>query len=215
MPVLATSVGPGQGAVTKMKQVRILTLALLLAICCAPAASAQYTMPTASRALQLSAFGGVSGVFTGLQGGKNFSITAGGDLGLPPWRGLRPTIEIRGIYPTDHGLVDSQKSILFGGKVDFLLNHRIHPYGDFLFGRGQINYGQFGYVYGDYIYSLTTTYVDSPGAGFDYRLTERLAVKVDGQFQRWAAAPTPSGVIYSKVGTAGLVYYFNFDRRNR
>jgi hypothetical protein len=200
-----------------MKQVKIvLTLALLLAnLSWARIAKAQDSHPTATRELQLSAFGAASGVYTGLSGGKNFAITAGGDLGLRPWRGVRPTIEVRGTYPTDHGLVDSQKDILAGLKVEFLLSHRLRPYGDFLFGRGQIDYGNYGYVYQNNVYSLTTTYIDSPGAGFDYQFSEHLAIKVDGQFQRWAAAPTPSGIIYSKVGSAGLVYYFTFDRRNR
>jgi hypothetical protein len=200
-----------------MKQVKIvLTLALLLAnLSWARIAKAQDSHPTATRELQLSAFGAASGVYTGLSGGKNFAITAGGDLGLRPWRGVRPTIEVRGTYPTDHGLVDSQKDILAGLKVEFLLSHRLRPYGDFLFGRGQIDYGNYGYVYQNNVYSLTTTYIDSPGAGFDYQFSEHLAIKVDGQFQRWAAAPAPSGIIYSKVGSAGLVYYFTFDRRNR
>jgi hypothetical protein len=200
-----------KGPETKMKQVKIvLTLALLLAIPCGERTAAAQN-PTASRTLQLSAFGAVSGVFTGLDGGKNFAVTAGGDLGLPPWRGIRPTIEVRGRYPTDHGLIVSQKNILGGLKVDFLLRHRLRPYGDILFGRGQMNYG-YGYAYGNYIYSLTTTYVNAAGGGFDYQFASRFAIKVDGQVERWGSAPTDSGTIYSKIGTAGIVYYFNFDR---
>ena len=198
-----------------MKQVKILTLALPLAIMSwAHAASAQYTMPTASRTLQLSAFGAATGVLTGLGGGKNFGITAGGDLGLPPWHGVRPTIEVRGEFPTDHGLVDSQKSVLAGLKVDFLLNHRFRPYGNFLFGRGQMDYGNFGYVYGNNIYALTTTYIDSPGGGIDYQMTEHYAIRLDAQYQRWADAPTPSGHIWSTSASAGLTYYFTFDRHS-
>ena len=199
-----------------MKQYRIvLTLALLVAtISWVSAAEAQDTHPTASRELQLSAFGAVSGVFTGLEGGKNFSITAGGDLGLPPWHGVRPTVELRGTYPTDHGLVDSEKSILGGLKAEFLLGHRLRPYGDFLVGRGQINYG-LGYIYGNNVYELTTTYVYSPGVGADFNFNDRLAIKVDGQIQRWGSTPTPSGHIYSTVGTVGLVYRFNFEGHGR
>jgi hypothetical protein len=194
----------------------VLTLALLSAtLSWAYAAVAQEAHPTATRQLQLSAFGAVSGVFTGLEGGKNFAVTAGGDLGLPPWRGIRPTIEIRGRYPTDHGLVDSQKNILGGLRVDFLLNHRLRPYGDFLFGRGQMNYGLNGYIFGNNVYSLTTTYIDAGGIGFDSSLNDRLAIKVDAQVERWGAAPTSTGRIYTAVGTAGLVYYFNFDRRHK
>jgi hypothetical protein len=204
-----------------MKPGIILTLALLAAsLCGVGAASAQSDHPTATRTLQLSAFGAASGVYTGLAGGKNFSITAGGDLGLPPWHGVRPTLEIRGTYPLDRGTIDAQKSILAGLGVEFLLNHRFRPYGDFLFGRGQMNYqtsqGADGYKFNGYYYSLTTTYIDSPGAGFNYQFSNHLAIKIDGQFQRWASlAPTPSGTLYSKVGTAGLVYYFTFEGRHR
>ena len=199
-----------------MKQYRIvLTLASLLAsISWTSVASAQEALPTAVRPMQLSAFGGVSGVFTGLSGGKNFSITAGADLALPNYRVVRPVIEVRGTYPTDHGLVDSQKSILGGLRVDFLLGRHIHPYGDFLFGRGQIDYNG-GYLFGNQVYLRTTTNVLSPGAGFDYDLTDHWGIKVDGQFQHWGQAPTPSRSIYSKVGTVGVVYRFGFDRRHK
>jgi hypothetical protein len=190
-------------------------LALLLAtVSWAGAAVAQDAHATAVRPLQLSAFAAATGNFTGLAGGKNFSITAGGDLGLPPWHGVRPTIEIRGTYPLDHGLVDSQKSVLGGLRVDFLLNHRLRPYADYLYGRGQINYG-LGYIYNGYVYALTTTYVNSPGIGFNYILSDHLEFKLDAQAQRWASTPTSAGVIYSSLGSAGLVYNFNFEPRHR
>jgi hypothetical protein len=193
------------------QQRRILTLALLLAVA-GWAGVAQGQNPTAIQRLQLSAFGGVSGVFTGLSGGKNFSVTAGADLALPPYRRIRPTLEVRGTYPTDRGLVDNQQSILGGLRVDYPLGHRWHPYGDFLFGRGEIDYTPYGYLFQNFVYDLTTTFVYSPGAGFDYDVSQHLAIKVDGQFQRWGSAPTPSGAIYSKVGTAGIVYRFDFNR---
>ena len=201
-----------------MKPGIILTLALLLALSFPVIASAQSDHATATRTLQLSAFGGVSGVYTGLAGGRNFSITAGGSLGLPPWHGIRPSLELRGTYPADRGSVVAEKSILAGLGVEFLVSHRFRPYADFLFGRGEMNYktsqGVDGYIFGNRIYALTTTYIDSPGVGFNYQFSNHLALKVDGQFQRWASAPTPSGIVYSKVGTLGLVYYFTFDRRH-
>lgn len=191
---------------------RKLFLSLLLAaILPANAAHAQ-AGPTATRGLQLSAFGGVSGVYTGLSGGKNFGIVAGADLGLTPWHGVRPQIELRGLYPADHGLVDSQKSVLLGLRTDFLLNRRLRPYGDFLFGRGQMNYDG-GYLFGNAIYIQTTTNVYSPGGGFDYDLSDHLSVKIDGQYQRWGNTPTQSGHIWAKVGTVGIVYRFSFGPR--
>jgi hypothetical protein len=197
-----------------MKHSRIvLTLAMLLAaICSAGLASAQVALPTATRTLQLSAFGGFSGVDTGLSGGKNLSITAGADLGLPPWHGLRPEIEGRGYYPIDKGQVDSQKSIFGGLRVDFLLNHRWQPYGDFLFGRGEMDY-QSGYLFDNEVFDLTTTNVYGPGGGIDYDLNRQFSIKVDAQVQHWGYAPTPSGTVYSTVGSVALVYRFGVSRR--
>jgi hypothetical protein len=203
-----------KGPLPKMKQQNLaLTLALLLAAFVpALVANAQPANATAVQRLQLSAFGGVSGVYTGFQSGKNLSLAAGIDLGLAPHFGVRPVVEVRGVYPVDKGQVDSQKDILGGLKVDFLLHHRVHPYADFLFGRGQMNYGASGFYFGNYIYDITTTYVYSPGAGIDCQFSDHLALKIDAQLQRWAGpTPTASGVVYPKVGTLGLVYIFDFN----
>lgn len=174
---------------------------------------AQSPHPTASQTLQLSAFGGVSGVYTGLSGGKNLDITAGLDLALPPVKHVRPALEFRGSFPIDKGTIDSQRSVLGGVRVNFLLGRRLQPYGDFLLGRGQMNYGN-GYFYRNSEYLLTTSWVFSPGLGFDYSLTDHFLVKLDGQYQRWGAAPVDGGTIYAKQGTAGLVYIFDFNRHH-
>jgi hypothetical protein len=206
-----------------MKQQRLLgTLALLLATM-GWGLGAEGQHPTAVQPMQLSAFGGVSGVYTGLGGGKNFSVMAGADLALPPFHWVRPTIEVRGTYPTDRGLVDNQRSALAGLRVDFLLGHRWHPYGDVLFGRGEMKYTPYGYPYTypdgtQHLYVQTTTNVYSAGGGFDYDLGDRWGIKVDAQLQRWGETneqpplvPTPSELIYSKVGTVGIVYRFGFN----
>ena len=201
-----------------MKQDKaVLTLALLLApFFLSGIAAAQSAKPTADQDIQLSAFAAASGDYTGLAGGRNLSVTAGADLALAPWHGTRPTLELRGTYPIDKGAIVAQKDVLGGLRLDFLLGRRLHPYGDFLFGRGQMNYGSGGYIYPlnpplgvqPFTYLVSTTYVYSPGAGFDYDLTNRLAIKVDGQYQQWGSVPTASGKLHSTVGTMGLVYRF-------
>jgi hypothetical protein len=194
-----------------MKQSRlVLALAMLLAAIPGVRVAAAQSHPTATQPLQLSAFGGFSGVFTDFSGGKNFSLTAGGDLGFPTWHRLRPILEVRGTYPLDHGLVDAQKDILGGLRVDYLLGRRFHPYGDFLFGRGEMDY-RLGYIFGDMIYETTVTNVYSPGAGFDYDLTDHFGVKVDGQLQHWGGTPNSAGHVYTAIGTAAVVYRFDFN----
>lgn len=185
--------------------------AIVVAAALAPRA-ALGQQPTATQPAQLSAFAGMTGDYTGLDGGKNLGFTAGVDLALPPVRRwIRPTVEVRGTYPVNGGHIDSQREILFGPRVDVWLGHRLHPYGDFLFGRGQMNYNK-GFFFENQDYLLTTTWVESYGGGVDYDLTSSLAVKVDAQYQHWGAAPVPGGSIYAKAGTLGIVYVFNFNR---
>ncbi len=201
-----------------MNQVkRVPTLALLLAtISWSHVATAQQAEPTATNAYQLSAFGALAGVYTGISGGRNLSLAAGVDLALAPYRGLRPTLEVRGVYPIEKGTIVSEKDGLGGLRLDFPLGHRVHPYGDFLFGRGKMNYQSSGYRYPlnptpgtqSFTYIVSTSYVYSPGAGLDYDLSDRLAVKLDGQVQHWSSVPTASGTVYSTVGSIGLVYRF-------
>lgn len=189
---------------------------LLLAAALPAKAVLAQAAPTATRGLDLSAFGGVAGVYTGLADGRNASFVAGADLGFVPIHGLRPKLEVRGLYPVNAGQVVAEKSILFGPRVDFLLGHRFHPYGDFLFGRGQMNYqGPYGYPIGNSGYNVleSTTNVYSPGFGLDYDLTPHFSVKIDGQAQHWGEVPTPSGSVWSKVGTIGVVYHFTFGPR--
>jgi hypothetical protein len=192
-----------------MKQEKtVLTLALLLAtISCSCNATAQHSKPTATQDIRLSAFSGVSGVYTGLSGSRNLSLTVGVDLAMPPWRGMLPTLEFRGTKNVV-GTIAGQKDILGGLKLDILPGNRLHPYGDFLFGRGEMDYGSGGYLFNNFSYLVTTSYVYSPGAGFDFDISDHLAIKVDGQVQRWSYAPTTSGKLYSTIGTIGLVYRF-------
>ena len=204
-----------------MKQDKaVLTLALLLAtISWSWVATAQSAKPTATQVIQLSAFGAASGDYTGLSGGKNLSMTAGFDLALPPLQRLRPVFEMRGTYPIDKGTIVSQKDVLGGLRLDFLLGHRIHPYGDFLFGRGEMNYAPPGYKYPlnpgpgiqQFYFQVSATYIYSPGAGFDYDLSNHFVIKIDGQVQQWGTGgtvPTASGKLDSTLGSIGLVYRF-------
>jgi hypothetical protein len=176
------------------------------------AASAQ-AVPTASQALQLSAFGGLTGVFTGLENGHNLSLTAGVDLAFLSLHGFHPAAEIRGIYPMDTGTISSQKSLLGGIRVDRQYGF-VRPYVDFLAGRGEIDYQSGGFTIGNLTYLSTSTPVYSPGAGVDLDLTHHWSFKGDYQFQSWSTPVVPSGTIHPSVVTFGVVYHIDFNRHH-
>ena len=72
---------------------------------------------------------------------------------------------------------------------------------------------QSGYLFDNEVFDLTTTNVYGPGGGIDYDLNRQFSIKVDAQVQHWGYAPTPSGTVYSTVGSVALVYRFGVSRR--
>jgi hypothetical protein len=166
-------------------------------------------IPAATRPFTFSAFGAATGAWTGLSGGKNLGITAGGDMSLRPYHRFYPSVEVRGTYPVDDGNVDSQENILFGLKVERYYR-AFHPYVDFLYGRGKIDYLNGGYPNpaGSLLYLNSISNVFSGGGGLDFTLTDHFALKIDAQFQHYGTPVTPSGALYSKPISIGVVYRF-------
>jgi hypothetical protein len=190
------------------------TLALFVMVCGVAQLAHAQAVPTGTQQLQLSAFGGATGTYTNFHGGKNLGITAGADLTVLTFRLFRPSLEVRGTYPIDDGHISSQRNFLLGPKVEYPIG-RFHPYADFFVGRGQINYLNGGFVFGDTLYISTNTLVYSPGVGLDYSLTHSLAVKVDAQFQHWNTPAIAAGSINPTALTLGGVYTFDFNPRHR
>jgi hypothetical protein len=180
----------------------------------AGAAKAQ-TTPTASKRLEISTFGGITGTYTGLSGGRNLGITAGVDIGIRSYFGFRPYFEGRGTYPIDDGQIDSQKDALGGVRIERLIRPNVSVYGDFLLGRGEIDYQNGGYPSpsGNFLFLKSTSNVYSPGAGAEYRLTKNFSALADVQFQRWATPATPSGSIWATPITVGVRYRIDFNRK--
>jgi hypothetical protein len=171
--------------------------------------------PTATRLLEISTFGGITGTYTGLSGGRNFGLTAGVDVGIRSYFGIRPYLEGRGTYPIDGGHIDAQKDALGGVRVERMIRPSLRVYGDFLLGRGEIDYQNGGYpsLSGDNLYVRSTSNVYSPGVGAEYHLTKDLSGLVDAQFQHWATPATPSGGLWAKPITLGVRYRFDFNRK--
>jgi opacity protein-like surface antigen len=189
-------------------------LALFTAVSALTHTAFSQAAPAGTQKLQLSAFVAATGTFTGFEGGKNLGITAGADLTFLGFRLFRPAFEARGTYPINKGHISSQKNFLVGPKVEYPLG-KLHPYADFLIGRGQIDYHSPGFIFGNTLYISTNTTVYSPGAGVDYNLTHNLALKADAQFQYWNTPVVASGTIHPVALTFGVVYNFDFNSRHR
>ena len=177
-------------------------------------AHAQSSQPTADKLFEISTFGGINGTYTGLSGGKNLGITAGVDVGTRSYHGFRPFLEGRGTYPIDGGHIDAQRSALGGIRVERHVLPGLRVYGDFLLGRGQIDYENGGYPSPDgrFLILKSTGNVFSPGVGAEYRLMDHLSGVVDVQFQHWDSPATASGHLWATPILLGARYRFNFNR---
>jgi hypothetical protein len=189
-------------------------LTLLATICSLAPVALSQAIPAGTQHLQLSAFAAGTGTFTDLLGGKNLAITAGTDVTFLYFRSFRPSFELRGTYPIDGGHISSQKSFLFGPRIEYPIG-RFHPYGDFLFGRGEIDYHSPGFIFGNIRYISSNTFIYSAGGGLDCNITHNLALKADAQFQKWDAPVVVSGVIHPTAVTFGVVYNFDLNPRHR
>lgn len=192
--------------------ITVAACSLAIATCSFSSALAQSTA-TASRALEPSAFLGITGAYTGLDGSRNLGITAGIDIGFHPFFGLLPAVEVRGIYPVNSGAVVGEESVEGGLRVQKRLRG-VRPYADILFGRGQLNYQNGGYVVPsqNFSYLQSTSNVYSGGIGVEVDVTEHFALLLDGQAQHWnlpftpGSSSTASSSMFSKIGTIGVVY---------
>jgi hypothetical protein len=193
---------------------RWVRLALFTAVSALAHSAFSQAAPAGTQKLQLSAFVAATGTFTGFEGGKNLGITAGADLTFLGFRLFRPAFEARGTYPINKGHISSQKNFLVGPKVEYPLG-KLHPYADFLIGRGQIDYQSPGFIFGNTLYISTNTTVYSPGVGLDYNFTHNVALKADAQFQHWDTPVVASGTIHPVALTFGVVYNFDFNPRHR
>jgi len=171
-------------------------------------------VPTATQTFGLSIFGGGSGVLTDVFGGHNFSVTAGANLAFRPFFGLTPSAEVRGMYPMSSGTIAGEKELLGGLKLtkDWGL---LHPYGELLGGRGEIDFQHGGYNNGTLIYVATTSPVYAGGLGLGVDVTRRWGLQADYQYQFWTNFPPLPGMIRPQVVTGSVVYRFDFNHHYR
>ena len=91
---------------------------------------------------------------------------------------------------------------LIGPRVAFRTNRRLVPYAKFLLGVGRITFPE-NSGYGGF-------FAMAPGGGVDYKLTRRIKLRADYEYQIWPGAPnipgTPSHGMTPNGVSAGVSY---------
>ena len=179
--------------------------------------------PTATRSVQPSVFVLGTGVLSGLEGygrtsftgGKNIAFTAGIDVGVYSIGGRYLLgIEGRGTYPVAGGQIVEERSVLGGVRITREPGEtgRLRPYLNVLFGRGQMDYQNGGYLVPGLLYSRTASNVLDGGGGVELDVTDHFSGKVDVQEQHWNTPVVSSGAVYSTQVSIGLVYRIGAGR---
>jgi hypothetical protein len=188
---------------------------------------AQHAEPTAVRKLQTSVYGLFNYTDTGLQPrngsgalygskGHNAGITAGVDVSVYSWNRFAAAIDIRGSYPINDGQLVAEKSLLGGLRVSYepagIFStpiaglSRLRPYGDFLYGRGEMDYQHGGYLVGNLLYTQTAGGIYAGGGGVEVDVSPRFSFKADYQAEHWSTPVTPSGSVFAQQVGVGVAY---------
>jgi hypothetical protein len=173
-------------------------------------------LPTATKSAEISAFGGYTASAPDFGPLTKTGFTMGADFTLFPHWHFDPSLEAR--YDFAHAPTISEHVFLVGPRVqkDFL-HDRVHPYINFLFGVGTIDYHP-----ANPKDASDSGRAFSLGGGADFDVTRHISVKADLQQQSWNLGTNsiykPQGGNYTlapRTYTFGAAYHFQFRGLNK
>jgi opacity protein-like surface antigen len=184
---------------------------LLSAIVTLPAQSHAQAISTASRSLDIAAFGGYAGGKTdyGPQKGQG----AGFGVDITKFFHLPVVPSLEGRVNVVDSTVINELSYMGGIRVEVPLKSRIHPYVAALAGLGTLHF-KFAPSPG---YTGDRGLVISYGGGVDFDLVRNISIKIDGQYQNWNLGPngqkvpvTADFTLTPIVAIIGVEYHIPF-----
>jgi hypothetical protein len=191
-----------------------------LFICASSSSPAQSAPDASERKYPLAAGVGFSGYNPDFDGGHLLGGTLWIDYPLPymPWflNGFGIVGEARDIrYGRSASLTpyNLRQDVAEGGiNYSWRRHANFHPYGKFLFGYGNTDYGLSSARHND---SRT---IGAIGGGFDYRVFRRVWVRGDYEYQFWPDffkhpnTTLPAGQLNPQGITIGAMYHFSLSR---
>jgi hypothetical protein len=179
----------------------------------AKAASGQ-SISTASKGAEFSVFGGYMPTQTdyGYHTYKGYS--AGADFTIFPRFFLAPSFEVRGNIAQNQPV--TEKTVLVGIRLQREMG-RLHPYGNFLIGGGELLFHPAPSP--DYTGERSRVY--SYGGGINIDVTRHFAAKFDFQQQSWDLGSGSTQVaqgtftVAPRTFMAGVTYTIPFRKLNR
>ncbi len=154
----------------------VLVEAFLVIYLASSGAAYGQTLPSGfENGLAISAGSAVSGYYLGYGGRKIAGPSSFVDIDTRHHLGIEGEAHWL-LFPQSESVHDT--TWLIGARYSALqFNRRFYPYVKGMVGFTQFNF-PYSYAKGDYV-------VAAPGGGFDYRLTYRVRLRVDGEYQFW------------------------------
>lgn len=176
-----------------------------------PLQSHAQAISTASRSLDLAAFGGYAGGKTDYGDEKPQGAGFGLDITKFFHLPVVPSLEARAnVFDSS---VINELSYMGGIRVEVPLKNRIHPYVAALAGVGTLHF-KFAPAPG---YTGDRGVVISYGGGIDFDVVHNISIKIDGQYQNWNLGPngqkvpvTADFTLTPIVGIIGVEYHIPF-----
>jgi hypothetical protein len=137
------------------------------------------SLATASKSAEFSVFGGYMAASTDYGPHTLNGYGAGIDFTVFPRFILKPSLELRGDI-ANNGYV-TEKTVVVGPRAQLDIRQRFHPYGELLFGAGEILYHPVPYP--DYTGDRSRVY--AYGGGLDIDVTRHFGAKFDFQERNW------------------------------
>ena len=188
---------------------------LLAAMLWLPGHGRGQALSTASRSMDIAAFGGYSAEETDYAKSRDQGGAFGVDITRFFHLPVVPSLEARANI--EHGKIIDETTYLGGVRIEVPVR-RLHPYGDFLIGAGTLHF-KFAPTPG---YTGDRSKVYSYGGGIDIDLVHNFQLKIDAQYQSWNLGPnafvTPPGANFTltpAVGIVGVEYHIPFRARTR
>jgi opacity protein-like surface antigen len=176
-----------------------------------PVQSHAQAISTASRSLDIAAFGGYAGGKTDYGAEKPQGAGFGLDITKFFHLPVVPSLEARAnVFDSS---VINELSYMGGIRVEVPLKNRIHPYAAVLAGVGTLHF-KFSPNPG---YTGDRGVVISYGGGIDFDVVHNISIKIDGQYQNWNLGPngqkvpvTANFTLTPIVGIIGVEYHIPF-----
>jgi hypothetical protein len=165
-------------------------------------------LPSATSPFALGISAGAAMRSTGVGGAVNVDAQLGAEVDLHPFGAWLPAVAGRVSRPVVRGSMAGEREALGGVRLSHPMATGRMVFGELMAGEGEIRYLGKGMAAArpPYFYTLSHSVVWSAGGGLEQAVSERRALRVGLQVERWQTPVTASGHTFAATLSVELVW---------